>query len=196
MFLGRKSAYDFLVVGLGNPGLQYESTRHNIGFMAADRILTEYGGEFNRRKFDGVFGECKIGGKRGLVLKPQTYMNLSGKSVIAVSGFYKIPHSSIVILFDDVSLELGKIRLRRKGSDGGHNGMKDIIQLFGTDEIMRVKIGVGGKPHPGYDLKDWVLGRFTAEEKEVMDETLLKTAKAVGEITARGIDSAMNRYSS
>lgn len=188
------STYDYMVVGLGNPGLQYENTRHNAGFMAIEKIAEKNGGEFKKNKFDGVFGECKIGSKRILILKPMTYMNLSGKSVVAAAAFYKIPPQNIIVLFDDISLCVGKIRLRRKGSHGGHNGIKDIIELMGSDEIMRVKIGVGEKPNPEYDLKDWVLGKIPKEESELFDTALDKARLAVEEIIKRGIDSAMNKY--
>ncbi|MBR4072579.1 MAG: aminoacyl-tRNA hydrolase [Clostridia bacterium] len=190
----KSKTYDYLVVGLGNPGLQYENTRHNAGFMAIDRIAEKNGGEFNKHKFDSVFGECKIGSKRILILKPQTYMNLSGKAVVAAAAFYKIPADSIIVLFDDISLPVGKLRMRRKGSHGGHNGIKDIIELMGTDDLMRVKIGVGEKPSPDSDLKDWVLGKIPKEQKEEFEKALDKAALAVEEIVKRGIDSAMNKY--
>ena len=190
----KSSTYDFLVVGLGNPGLQYENTRHNAGFMAVDRIAEKNGGEFNKHKFESVFGECRIGDNRVLVLKPQTYMNLSGKAVVAAAAFYKIPVDKIIVLFDDITLPVGKLRMRRKGSHGGHNGIKDIIELLGTDDIMRVKIGVGERPDPQSDLKDWVLGKIPKEQKDNFDKALDKASKAVEEIIKRGIDSAMNKY--
>jgi len=190
----KNSTYDFLVVGLGNPGLQYENTRHNAGFMAVDRIAEKNGGEFNKHKFESVFGECRIGDNRVLVLKPQTYMNLSGKAVVAAAAFYKIPVDKIIVLFDDITLPVGKLRMRRKGSHGGHNGIKDIIELLGTDDIMRVKIGVGERPDPQSDLKDWVLGKIPKEQKDNFDKAIDRAAKAVEEIIKRGIDSAMNKY--
>lgn len=194
--LFKKPTFNFLVAGLGNPGMQYELTRHNAGFMAADMLASEYGAEIGRHKFDSLYCECRIKDSRLLLLKPQTYMNLSGKAVEAAASFYKIPPEKIIVMFDDTSLELGKIRIRRSGSDGGHNGMKDIIQLMGTDKIMRIKIGIGSKPHPDYDLKDWVLSRFTEEELKTLNDALSRTVKAVGEIVSKGIDSAMNRYNS
>ena len=187
--------YDFLVVGLGNPGLQYEKTRHNVGFMSADLLMKKEGGEFSKLKMDSHFGECEIGKKRILVMKPQTFMNNSGTAVSAVSKFYKIPIDQIIIISDDISLDVGKIRIRRKGSHGGHNGLKDIFQLLGTDDIMRVKIGVGAKPHPDYDLADWVLGKFPKEDEENLNTALENSVKAIEEIIKRGIDSAMNKYS-
>lgn len=187
-------AFSWLIVGLGNPGLQYEATRHNVGFMAADGLAREYGCDFSRRKFDAVFGEAVISGERVLIAKPQTFMNLSGKAVEQIASFYKIPYNRVVIIFDDISLDVGKIRVRRKGSHGGHNGMKDIIELCGTDDIPRIKIGVGAKPHPDYDLKDWVLGKFPAEQKETLGTALGRAGDAVKEIIKHGIDSAMNKY--
>ena len=191
----KKPTYDFLVVGLGNPGLQYEKTRHNVGFMSADLLMKKAGGEFTKHKMDAHFGECEIGKKRILVMKPQTFMNNSGTAVSAVSKFYKIPADKIIIISDDISLDVGKIRIRRKGSHGGHNGLKDIFQLLGTDSIMRVKIGVGAKPHPDYDLADWVLGKFPKEDEENLNTALENSVKAIEEIIKRGIDSAMNKYS-
>lgn len=189
-----KQTYDYAVFGLGNPGLQYEGTRHNAGFMAVDKIAEKSGGAFLKHKFESLYGECRIGDKRVLLVKPQTYMNLSGKAVVAVCGFYKIPINNVILLFDDISLDIGKLRVRRKGSHGGHNGIKDIIELTGTDEIMRVKIGVGAKPNPQYDLKDWVLGKIPSEQAEAFTASLDKSVKAVEEIIKRGIDSAMNKY--
>ena len=191
----KKPTYDFLVVGLGNPGLQYEKTRHNVGFMSADLLMKKAGGEFTKHKMDAHFGECEIGKKRILVMKPQTFMNNSGTAVSAVSKFYKIPADKIIIISDDISLDVGKIRIRRKGSHGGHNGLKDIFQLLGTDKIMRIKIGVGAKPHPDYDLADWVLGKFPKEDEENLSTALDNSVKAIEEIIKRGIDSAMNKYS-
>ena len=191
----KKPTYDFLVVGLGNPGIQYEKTRHNVGFMSADLLMKKAGGEFTKHKMDAHFGECEIGKKRILVMKPQTFMNNSGTAVSAVSKFYKIPIDQIIIISDDISLDVGKIRIRRKGSHGGHNGVKDIFQLLGTDDIMRVKIGVGAKPHPDYDLADWVLGKFPKEDEENLNTALENSVKAIEEIIKRGIDSAMNKYS-
>lgn len=174
--------------------MQYEKTRHNAGFMAIDKIVEKFGGDLNKHKFESLFGECRIGDKRVLLVKPQTYMNLSGKSVVAVCGFYKIPISQVIVLFDDITLDVGKLRIRRKGSHGGHNGIKDIIELTGTDEITRIKIGVGEKPNADYDLKDWVLGKLPNDKLEDFDKALTKSVKAAEEIIKRGIDSAMNKY--
>ncbi len=193
--LFKKSTYDYLVVGLGNPGLQYEQTRHNVGFMTADLLMDKFSGQFNKHKMESVYGGCEIGGKRVLVLKPQTFMNNSGRAVLAVSAFFKIPAENMIIVSDDISLDVGKIRIRRKGSHGGHNGLRDIFELLGRDDIMRVKIGVGQKPHPDYDLASWVLGKFPEEEKENLDTALKNSLLAIEEIIKRGIDSAMNKYS-
>ena len=195
MLFSKKSAYDWLIVGLGNPGLQYENTRHNAGFMVVDLFMKDHNGNFNKNKMDAVFGECKIGQNRVLVAKPQTYMNNSGVAVSAISRFYKIPTERIIVVCDDINLDIGKIRIRRKGSDGGQKGMRDIIELLGTDEITRIKVGVGKKPHPEYDLVDWVLSKFPKETEKDLELALEKSSKAITEIVNRGIDSAMNKYS-
>ena len=191
----KKATYDFLVVGLGNVGLQYENTRHNVGFMSADLLMEKNKGQYNKHKMEALYGECEISGKRILVAKPQNFMNNSGTAVSQISKFFKIPNENIIIISDDISLSVGKIRLRRKGSHGGHNGLKDIFALLGTDNIMRVKIGVGEKPHPDYDLAAWVLGKFPKEDKEALDTALKNSVLAIEEIIKRGIDSAMNKYS-
>ncbi len=191
----KKSTYDYLVIGLGNPGLQYEQTRHNVGFMSTDLLMEKNSGQFNKHKMDSVLGECQIGENRVLVIKPQTFMNNSGSAALKVSAFYKIPTDKMIIISDDISLDVGKIRIRRKGSHGGHNGLKDIFELLGRDDIMRIKIGVGQKPHPNYDLASWVLGKFPSEEKENLELALKNSVKATEEIIKRGIDSAMNKYS-
>ena len=193
-FKKKESAYDWLIVGLGNPGLQYKKTRHNAGFMVIDALAEKYGVDFPKRKYDALIGECKIGDNRIMLVKPQTFMNLSGKAVTAICSFYKIPYDKVIVMFDDVSLDVGKIRVRRKGSDGGHNGIKDIIQLSGTSDIPRIKIGVGKKPNAEYDLKDWVLGKFSKEDLDNFQKATEIGVKAAEEIVKRGIDSAMNRY--
>ena len=195
IFKSDKSAYDFLVAGLGNPGLQYERTRHNAGFMAIDLLAQRYSCNFSKSKFDAKFEEIKMGNKRILLVKPQTYMNNSGAALSAIAKFYKIPTDRIIVMFDDISFDVGKIRIRRKGSAGGHNGIKDIIELLGTEDIMRIKIGVGSKPNPEYDLKDWVLGKMPKEQMGDFEVALKSAADAVEEIINRGVDSAMNKYS-
>lgn len=194
MIFSKKPTYDWLIVGLGNPTKQYDNTRHNIGFAAVERFMDENGGSFNKNKYDALFGECKVGANRLLVVKPQTFMNCSGQAVQKIAAFYKIPTDRILIIFDDVSLSVGKIRMRKNGSHGGHNGMKNIIALMGTSDIMRLKIGVGQKPHPDYDLADWVLSKFPQSDKENLDLALKKSNLAIKEILTKGIDSAMNKY--
>ena len=181
-------------MGLGNPGLQYENTRHNAGFIAADLLADTEKFEFSKHKFDALCGEFKVKDMRILVIKPQTYMNNSGKSVLAAMNFYKIPKDRIVVMHDDMMLDVGKIRMRRKGSDGGQKGMRDIIELLGTDEIMRIKIGVGKKPHPEYDVVSWVLGKIPKEDSDSFKAATERATKAIKEIILRGIDSAMNKF--
>lgn len=191
---GKNKSDMWLIAGLGNPGLQYERTRHNAGFMAADRLAEKYDAQFNKHKFDACYADFKMGDTRILLVKPQTYMNNSGSAVTALLNFYKIPTDRLIVMFDDITLDIGKLRLRRKGSHGGHNGIKDIIELTGTDEIMRIKIGVGERENRDYDLKDWVLGKIPAEQMTDFNKALDRAAKAAEEIIARGIDSAMNKY--
>lgn len=196
MIFKRKSTYDWLVVGLGNPGLQYENTRHNAGFMALDSMAEDLGFEFNKNKYEALLGECRIANNRILVIKPQTFMNNSGKAVQKIASFYKIPTDKIIVLHDDISFDIGVIRARRKGSDGGQKGLRDIIELLGTEEIIRIKIGVGKKPSGQTDAVNWVLGKIPKEEAENFEKALEIAVKAVKEIILRGIDSAMNKYNS
>lgn len=184
-----------MIAGLGNPGREYENTRHNAGFVAADVLADKFNMKFSKSKFDAVYGDCTIAGERVLIIKPQTYMNLSGRAVQKLASFYKIPHNKIIIMHDDASLDVGKIRIRRKGSAGGQKGLANIIELLGTEEICRIKIGVGIKPHPDYDMKDWVLGHFSAEQQPNFNLACKNAANAVEEIVLHGIDSAMNKYS-
>lgn len=185
---------EFLIAGLGNPGREYENTRHNAGFLAVDRIAGTYGAQVNRIKFKGTAGSCAIAGRRVLLLKPGTFMNLSGQSVREAMAFYKIPPERTLILFDDINLAPGRLRVRRKGSDGGHNGMKNIIYLSGSDQFPRIKIGVGQKPSPEYNLADWVLSRFTDQERKALEEALEKACGAAELIVRGEIDRAMNLY--
>ena len=196
MIFKRKSTYDWLVVGLGNPGLQYENTRHIAGFMALDSMAEDLGFEFNKNKYEALLGECRIANNRILVIKPQTFMNNSGKAVQKIASFYKIPTDKIIVLHDDISFDIGVIRTRRKGSDGGQKGLRDIIELLGTEEIIRIKIGVGKKPSGQTDAVNWVLGKIPKEEAENFEKALEIAVKAVKEIILRGIDSAMNKYNS
>lgn len=192
----KKSNYDWLVVGLGNPGAKYENTRHNVGFMTADLFMKENGGEFNKSKMQGVFGECKIGNSRILTVKPQTFMNNSGVCVSQIAKFYKIPNERIIVIFDDISLDVGNLRIRRKGSHGGHNGMRSIVGHLGNDNIPRIKVGVGAKPHPDYDLADWVLSKFPKSDTENLNKSLENASLAIKEIISHDIDSAMNKFNS
>ena len=169
----------FLIVGLGNPGIQYENTRHNIGFKVIDNIAKEYNIEINRQKFKGVYGEGFINGEKVILLKPTTYMNLSGESIREVVDFYKLTCEDIVVIYDDISLDVGRLRIREKGSAGGHNGIKSIIAHLGTDVFPRIKVGVG---QPNVDLVNYVLGKFTDEEMEVLSESIDASTKAVSEI--------------
>ena len=194
MIFKTKSTYDWLVVGLGNPGLQYETTRHNAGFMAVDKFAEDNSFSFNKNKFNALIGECKIKDMRILVMKPQTYMNNSGSAVLTAATFYKIPVDRIIVLHDDISFDVGKLRMRRKGSDGGQKGLRDIIELFGTEDIMRVKIGVGQKPSPATDTANWVLGKIPKDQFEEFEKILEKASKAVKEIIINGLDTAMNKY--
>ena len=194
-FKSKNSAFDYMIVGLGNPGMQYEDTRHNAGFMAIDLLAKSLNVEISKHKFDALYCDCKIGDKRILLLKPQTYMNNSGRAVQAASSFYKIPIDKILVIFDDVSLDVGNIRIRRKGSSGGQKGVKDIIEVMGTEEIMRIKVGVGKKPNPQYDLVNWVLGKIPSEQREVFNKSLETVVDAAKMIVNSGIDKAMNSYS-
>ena len=185
--------YEYLVVGLGNPGRQYEITRHNAGFICLDLISEKYGFKIDRLKFKSLMGEGRIKGHRCLFLKPQTFMNLSGEAVRDAAEFYKIKAENIIVIFDDISLEPGKLRVRRKGSDGGHNGMKNIIYHLKSDLIPRIKIGVGAKPDPEYDLADWVLSRFTKDEAVKIKDAAEKAAQALELMVDGDIDGAMSK---
>lgn len=185
----------YIVVGLGNPGKKYESTRHNIGFIAIDYISALFDIKVNKIKHKALVGEGKIEGERVMFVKPQTFMNLSGESVREIADYYKVPVENVIIIYDDTSLEPGSVRIRKKGSDGGHNGIKSIIYQLNSDAFPRIKLGVGAKP-PGYDLADWVLAKFTDEDIKVMSESVETAAKAVPEIIKNGADSAMNKYNS
>lgn len=194
-FKSRQKTFEYLIAGLGNPGMQYENTRHNAGFLSVDALCNELNVKLTRHKFDSVFGDAQISGKRVIIAKPQTFMNNSGRAVSELCRFYKIPADRIIVIFDDISLPVGNIRIRRKGSAGGHNGIKDIMELLGTEDIMRIKVGVGDKPDADYDLKDWVLGKMPKEQADAFNGAFNAAAAAVREIISNGIDSAMNKYS-
>ncbi|MDU4749740.1 MAG: aminoacyl-tRNA hydrolase [Clostridium butyricum] len=181
----------FLIVGLGNPGSQYEDTRHNIGFKVVDNIAKEYNIEINRQKFKGVCGEGFINGEKVILLKPTTYMNLSGESIREVVDFYKLSNDDVLVIYDDISLDVGRLRIREKGSAGGHNGIKSIIAHLGTDIFPRIKVGVG---QPNVDLVNYVLGKFTKEEMEVLNESIDASTRAAKEIISNDVKTAMNIY--
>lgn len=190
----KKAPVSWLVVGLGNPGAKYENTRHNVGFMTADALAARSGEPIRCIKYHALTSEAVIGGQSVLLMKPTTFMNLSGQAVGEAARFYKIPADHVLVISDDVDLPLGKLRIRKSGSAGGHNGLKNIIQLLGTDQFPRLKIGVGGKPHPDYDMADWVLGQFQGEDKKTIDAAVTRAADAVECLLADGIDRAMNQY--
>ena len=184
----------WLIVGLGNPGPEYAKTRHNVGFRCIDLLAEKLGAKIDKARFQGLYGQTVYKGNRLYLLKPLTFMNLSGRSVLQLSSFFKIPPQRIVVLFDDISLEPGRLRVRPDGSAGGHNGLKNIIQHLGTDQFPRIRVGVGQKPHPDYDLADWVLGKFVGEDKKTMDAAIKRAADAVECLLADGPDTAMNRF--
>lgn len=192
--VGGNSAIDYIIVGLGNPGREYENTRHNCGFDAVDKLAEDVGCQIKKLRFKSLTGECRIGSKKCLIMKPSTYMNLSGEAVVQAINFYKIDPSKVIVIFDDISLDAGKMRIRMKGSDGGHNGMKNIIYLTGSDMFPRIKLGVGKKPHPDYDLKDWVLGKFSTSDRKLIDEVLDKAVEAVKLMVEDKPSEAMQRF--
>lgn len=181
----------FIVVGLGNPGDKYTTTRHNAGFMAIDAVAQKYNARIDRARFKALCGECEIAGARVLLMKPQTFMNLSGEAVSEASRFYKIEPKNVIILSDDTTLDCGRLRVRRKGSAGGHNGLKSINEHLGTEEYPRIKIGVGQKPHPDYDLADWVLGSLNPNDLIKMKETFDALCQGLEKLLAGDIDGAM-----
>ncbi|EKQ55982.1 MULTISPECIES: aminoacyl-tRNA hydrolase [unclassified Clostridium] len=181
----------FLIVGLGNPGKEYEDTRHNIGFKVIDNIAREYNIELNRQKFKGIYGEGFIEGKKVMLLKPATYMNLSGESIREVVDFYNLDNTEILVIYDDISLEVGTLRIREKGSAGGHNGIKSIIAHLGSDVFSRIKVGVG---QPKGDLIKYVLGKFTKEETVILNQVIEVSTKATAEIIKNDVKTAMNQY--
>ena len=184
----------WLIVGLGNPGREYEKTRHNAGFRAIDLLADSLSCKIDRMKFQGLYTQVNYKGKKLFLLKPQTYMNLSGRSVLQLSAYFNIPPQRIIVLFDDISLEPGRLRVRANGSAGGHNGIKSIIQEVGSQEFPRVKIGVGAKPHPDYELADWVLSTFSSLEEKALAVSLENSAKAALTIIEQGVPEAANRF--
>ena len=182
---------EYIIAGLGNPGKQYELSRHNAGFLCIDILADRYSFKTDRIKFNALCADVMISSKRCLVMRPQTYMNLSGDAVKAAADFYKIPSDHIIIIYDDIDLPVGALRIRRKGSAGGHNGIKSIIAQLGTDEFPRLKIGVGAKPDPDYDLKDYVLGTFSKADQEILKTTMAKACDGVEIIVSGDVDKAM-----
>lgn len=185
---------NYIIAGLGNPGSKYENTRHNVGFRAIDYIAKCINIEVKGIKFKSLYGVGDINNKNVLLIKPQTFMNNSGQAITEAMSFYKIPPQNTIIIFDDISLDVGKMRIRRKGSDGGHNGMKNIIYLSGKDTFPRVKVGVGKKPNPNWDLADWVLSNFNKEDNDTIEKELEKIYQAVNLLVDDKIDEAMNKF--
>ena len=184
----------WLIVGLGNPGEKYENTRHNVGFQVIDELAERQGKPVQRLKFKALTGLLTIGGEKALVMKPVTYMNLSGEAVRPAADFYKLPPERILVISDDVALAAGRLRIRAKGSAGGHNGLKSIIQHLGTDQFPRIRVGVGEKPHPDYDLADWVLGSPQGEDKKAIDAAVKRAADAVECILTQGLERGMGKF--
>jgi PTH1 family peptidyl-tRNA hydrolase len=189
-----KTSETWLIVGLGNPGKDYTRTRHNCGFRALDILADKLKCKVDKGKFQGLYGQCAYQGRKLLLLKPQTYMNLSGKSVLQLSAYFHVPPQRIIVMFDDISLEPGRLRVRPDGSAGGHNGIKSIIQEVGSQDFPRVKIGVGAKPNPEYDLADWVLSSFSASEEKALGPALERAADAALCIIEKGVPEAANRF--
>lgn len=187
---------EFLVVGLGNPGSKYEMTRHNAGFLTLDLYADDEGFKIDRLKFKSLYCDRDINGHRCIIMKPQTFMNNSGEAVREAARFYKIPPEKIIVIYDDISLDIGRLRIRRKGSDGGHNGIKSIIYHLNSDMFPRIKIGVGAKPHPDYDLADWVLSSFKKEDYDSLKKAMHNAAESVKLIVDGETDKAMSSYNS
>lgn len=189
-----KKTESWLIVGLGNPGQQYAKTRHNCGFRAIDILTEKLGCKLDKNKFQGLYSALSYNGKKLFLLKPQTFMNLSGHSVAQLSSYFSVPPQRIIVLFDDISLAPGVLRIRSNGSAGGHNGIKSIIQEIGSQDFPRVKIGVGAKPHAEQGLADWVLSTFSASEEKVLSSTLVDAADAALSIIDNGVPETANRY--
>lgn len=191
-----QGAVEYIICGLGNPGTQYEGTRHNIGFMTIDTLCEKYKLDCKKLRFKSLTCDAMISGKRCLIMKPTTFMNNSGEAVTEAMSFYKIPPERTIIVFDDISLEPGKLRIRRKGSDGGHNGIKSIIYLSGSDMFPRIKMGVGAKPHPDYNLADWVLGHFKKEQAEALETAMDNAVSSIELMVGGKMNEAMNKFNS
>lgn len=187
---------EYVIAGLGNPGLEYEGTRHNAGFFVIDALAAELNEDVSRLRFKSKTAEVTINGKRCLLMKPTTYMNNSGEAIAQALEFYKIPVENLIVVCDDISLDPGKLRIRRKGSHGGHNGLRSICELTGSDDFPRIKIGVGKKPHPDYDLAKWVLGKFGKEDSEKLKTASENAVKCIELMVDGNTDAAMNKYNS
>lgn len=185
---------EYIIAGLGNPGMQYDNTRHNAGFNVIDMLAKQYNTEINRLRFKGKTAEVTIEGIKCLLLKPTTYMNNSGESIVQAMEFYKLDVDKLIVVCDDISLDCGKIRIRRKGSHGGHNGLRSIIDLTGRDDFQRIKVGVGKKPHPDYDLAKWVLGKFNSDDTEKMKISTENACESIKLMIQGKTDEAMNKY--
>ena len=193
-FKTASGAPEYLIVGLGNPGDKYTLTRHNVGFLFIDRLADRMNIKVNKLKFKGLYGDGQIGGVRCLLLKPQTFMNLSGESVGEIAKFYKIPPQNVIVAFDDVSLNIGELRIRKKGSAGGHNGIKSIIAHLSSEDFPRIKIAIGPKTHPQMDLADFVLGRITGEDEVKLADAIDRAVDAVALMVQGKTDQAMNKF--
>ncbi len=190
----KKDNEAWLIVGLGNPGPEYAKTRHNCGFRALDILAQKLGCKVDKGKFEGLYGQTTYEGHKLFLLKPLTYMNLSGRSVLQLSAYFNIPPQRIVVIFDDISLDIGRLRIRSNGSAGGHNGIKSIISQLGSQDFPRVKVGVGAKPNPDFDLADWVLSAFSASEEKSLQAALDRAADAALCIVSQGTMEAANRF--
>ena len=194
MFFKQSGGASWLIVFLGNPGREYENTRHNAGFLTADAMEKLCGVKINKLKFHALTAVASCGGQNVLLLKPQTYMNLSGSAAAEAARFYKIPPERVIVISDEISLPLGRIRVRRSGSAGGHNGLKDVIAALGTDGFPRIRLGVGAPPHADYDMRDWVLSRFTGKDAELIADAADRVARAALCYIEEGPDRAMNKF--
>ena len=194
MLFSKPSGVTWLVVFLGNPGLKYEGTRHNAGFMAADAFAKAHKLSINRARFRALTATCELGEEKVLLMKPQTYMNLSGEAVAQAVRFYKIPPQHVLAVSDEIALPIGKLRIRARGSAGGHNGLKSLIACLGTEDFPRIRLGVGAPPHPDYDMADWVLSGFKNQDAEDMEKAASRAAEAVECYILRGPEHAMNLY--
>lgn len=193
MFFSKGGA-EWIVAFLGNPGIKYNGTRHNAGFMAADAMEKKLGVSINKMRFKALTQTADIGGKKVLLMKPQTYMNLSGDAIVQAANFYKVPPERVIVVSDETALPIGKLRIRRGGSAGGHNGLKSVIARLGTDQFPRIRLGVGDKPHPDYDMADWVLSAFKGQDAADMELVAKKAADAVECYITEGADRAMNKF--